>query len=202
MSDDTKTNPRTWILPAVLCVIALIGYALPAINVHFSALDQTHTFGFGLKNIINKSESLPEEFAFTEDADLSEIFSEISIIDILNDAVRTAVFSAASYIAVLILLLVFLVFALLAKFKLLKTIIVAFSLVLFITAGLVILTVPEIVIDILTDFMGDELNFILSSVDISDFFSLELGFGYWLTLSAVIVMTLIETINLIRTKKT
>jgi len=93
---------------------------------------------------------------------------------------------------VLILLLIILAVTLLGKFKLAKLAMLAISFASYIIVGSVVLTVPEIILDILVDALEDIFGIFAALIDLSGLIYAELAAGYWVTLFALAGMLLME----------
>jgi len=188
-----KTNPVMYkFFFMALCVIALSGYMQPAVNVHLSLFDMTYDSGFSLATVFTGAEN-PLDSSESGKSELSELLGDIHVIDIMDDAVRAVILSAALYFVTLMLLLAVLILAFWGKFKLVKAVILVMAFAMYVTAGLVILTVPETAIDILAGILEDMLGPLAAFVDVSEMLQIEHGIGYWITVFALAGMLTAET---------
>ena len=202
-SQTPKAGRQFFIM--ALCIVALAGFFLPVINVHLSFLEEEHTSGISLITALDRSESLLDRLDLSGQFDMDETeflqtLDEIHFVDIMEDAVRAVTFSASSYIVVLILLFAVFVLAFMGKFALLKIVMLAISLVLLIIAGAVIVTVPELAVDILHDIMEETVEIFAAFMDISEIIQVKIGVGYWITLCPIAVMLLTETLKYFQKK--
>jgi len=176
-----------------LCIIALIGYTQTAINVHLSLFDMTHSSSFGLATAFEEPEN-PINMLGLDESDLSEILAEVDMMEHFEYVRGRIVFAVVSYLLVLILLLLILGLSFFDKFKLAKIAVIAASLALYIIVGSVVLSVPEIIIDILTGAVEDILGHFAALIDLSNLIYVELAAGYWITLFALAGMLLMEAV--------
>jgi len=174
-----------------LCIIALIGYTQTTLNVHLSLFDMTHSASFGLATAFEESEN-PLNMLGLDESDLSEILAEVDMMEHFEYVRGIIIFAVVSYLLILILLLLILGLSLFGKFKLVRLAVLTASLALYIIVGSVVLSVPEIIIDILTGAMEDILGYFAALVDLSDLIYIELAAGYWITLFALAGMLLME----------
>ena len=174
-----------------LCVIALIGYTQPAVNVHLSFLEMTYSSSFGLATAFEESEN-PLDMLGMDESDLSEILAEVDMMEHFEYVRGRIVFTAVSYVLVLVVLLVIIGFTFWGKFKIAKFAMLAISFALYITVGGIILTVPEIILDILEGAVEDILGPFAALVDVSGLIYAEPGTGYWITVFALAGMLLME----------
>jgi len=187
-----KVNPDKYgIIFMTLCVMALIGYTQPAVNVHLSFLDMTYSSSFGMATVFGESEN-PLDMLGMDESDLSEILAEVDMMEHFDYVRGRVVFAAISYVLVLLLLPVILGFTLWGKFKMAKLAMLTISIVLYVTVGTLILTVPEIVLDILTGAVEDILGSFAALVDVSGLIDAEPAAGYWITMLALAGMLLME----------
>jgi len=175
----------------VLCVIGLIGYSQPAINVHVSFFDMTYSTSFGLTAAFGDTEN-PLDMLGLGESDISAIIAEVDMMEHFGYVRGRIVAAAVLYLLVIILLLVILGLSLFDKLKPVKAAILALSLALYIIVGSAVLSVPEIIIDILTGAVEDILGYFAALIDISNLIYAELGTGYWITLLALAGMLVME----------
>ncbi|MCL2232536.1 MAG: hypothetical protein FWB99_05600 [Treponema sp.] len=182
----------------VLCAISLIGYSQAAIRVHFSLLDATDSIELGLTTALGNSGN-PLDILGMGDLDLngydldesllSEILSEIGLLEHFEYVRGQTVLSAASYLLVVLLIVIIAAFTFLDKFKPAKLAVSAAALALFFMAGTIILNVQEMLFNLLNSAMEDYIDVLM---DFSDYIYLELAAGYWITLLALAGMLLTE----------
>jgi len=178
------------IIITILCVIALMGFLFPAINIDVNFLITSRNVSFSMRTIFNRPDN---PFG---GADMSRL-SEINILDVsggIFDEVRTKLVTAISaYLITLIALIALLICTLVDKLKKTSAVISTVSFALFIYAGYAISTVTEPLIGAIENTLGLVTLFI----DISSLISLSLGNGFWLTLIAIGVILAIKIVNLI-----
>jgi len=177
---DSEPPKMRWVILA-LCAVAVFGFFQPAVNVHLSFFGITRTFDFSLATIFEDS---PADTLNLNDSDLSDLLDET---DILADIVRRVALSVISYVLAFVLLVIMTVFAVLNKFAFAKTVINAVALILLIVAGRAMLTVPGMVADALSDFLG----FFARLINVYEILSMTLGWGYWVSLCACIAVILL-----------
>ena len=189
------------ILFIALCAIALTGYSQAAIKVHFSLFDMTDSIELGLTTVLGNS-GTPLDILGMDDLDLngdgldesllSELLGEIGLLEHFEYVRGQIVLSAALYMLVLLLLLVLVAFTFLNKFKPAKLAMSAAPVALFIMVGAVILNVQETVFNLMTSAMEDYIDYIGYIIDFSELIYIELAVGYWITLTALAGMLLME----------
>jgi len=168
----------------LLCAVAAFGYSRPAINVNLSFLGTTRTTSFSLATIFEDSES-PLDNLNVGQSDLSEMMGDDSI---MEDVMGRVVLSVGAYLVSFVLLLAIFIIALFEKLRKTKIVMLTLALSLVIVSGVTILTVPGIMADILSARMGLLALFI----NVGELLSISLGTGYWMILTALAIMLLVE----------
>jgi len=205
-------------------------------TVQFTLPDELGELGIGQDELAGLASdfdffALLDDLSFGQD-DLAELtvgFNLIdTIIDMMYDAIRMARLVAVLYLAPLLLLLAILVLTAISKFALAKQILLFLAFALYAIAGLVILAVPEIAIDILAinlEELFGNLEGVLGSdetlglfaallglsdiihmisdrvhVIINEAFYVELGSGYWITVILLGCMLLAEMVAFLKNR--
>jgi len=178
-------------LSIALCVLALIGYTQPAVNVHLSFLDMTYSSSFGMATVFADSED-PLDMLGLDESELSELLAEVDMVEHFEYVRGRIILPIALYVVVLVLLLVILAFNFWGKFKRAKLAAIAASLALFAIVGSVTFAAQEIVFDILYSALEYFFGDFAALINISEFIYVELGAGYWITMFAIAGMLLVE----------
>lgn len=172
------------IAAAVFCVIAVAGYALPAVNVHLSFFGATRTFDFGMRTPF-------EEYGVFDRLDLagSDLADILAESDVVRDITRRIIFGVAAYLLALILFAVAAADCFFEKLRRVPQIILpAAALALHIFAARAVLSIPEIVADALDDILG----ILARLLNTREILQIELAAGYWVTLAAISAILILE----------
>ena len=180
------------IIIVTLCVIALIGFFIPAIYVELSFLGNTRTSGFSLATVFEDNESQFGGMDFAQ-SDLADRFVDD---DIMADVTSRITLSVALYFITLALTLCVLVLSLLGRMPKVTAVLLACAVTLYIVAGRTILTVPAILLEGIQNALG----FFALFINISEMIAITLGTGYWLTLIVLAIATLTKIIGIFLTK--
>ena len=166
-----------------LCVIALAGFFFPAINIGVNFLGNSRNISLSIESLINRPEN-PFGSAGSG-SDIASRISDLDLFDFSSDMFggvgEKLVASVGAYFITLILLVAVLVIAFTGKLKIISAVVSAVALPLFIYAGNAILSVPELLIEGIKNSLG----FFALFIDVSNMIMIDLGNGYWLTLSAL-----------------
>ena len=179
-----KKLPKQMFIIMILCAITAFGYTRPAINIHLSFFGETRTTSLSLATVFEDSES-PLNNLNVGQSDLSDMAGGDGF---MEDVMGRVVLSVVAYLATFVLLLAIFMITLFGKLKKTKIVMLAIALILIIVSGTTILTVPEIITDSLTACLG----FLALFINVADLLSISLGVGYWIILSTLAVMLLIE----------
>jgi hypothetical protein len=178
-----------------LCVIALIGFLLPAINISIDFFGISRTVTLSMASFFDRPDN---PFG---DLDISNL-SQINIFDMSDDMFEEVsakiVTAVGAYFITSILLIVLLICMIAGKLKKAGIILSAASLVLFIYAGYTITTVVESLLARLQSSIEAALGFFAMVIDISYILTLSLGNGFWLTLTAIGGIVLVNIISFIK----
>ena len=181
----TSFKPQKFV-HITLCVIALIGFFLPAIRteIELSILGVSRIENFSIARIFDGSNEPLLDFGESQFSDILENS------DIMEDMGGRIVFSVAAYFGTLLLLMLFLLLTSLGKLRLrrIKLIIPPLAFILYIMGGRTIQTVSDIIVESLTNTLG----FFALFIDLSRMFGIYFGSGYWLTLTALAVIGITE----------
>jgi hypothetical protein len=164
------------VILTVICLIALTGFFLPAVNVEISFMGRTTSSSFSAASFFNRPDNrlsglgLPQTELF--DLDDASLFA--------NAGTRLIV-SAASYLTALGLLTAVTVCAALGVLMKTGIVLSAVSTGLMVYAGYTIMTVAEPIIEALNETFG----FLSRIMDFSNLITITPGAGYLLTLSAL-----------------
>jgi len=170
-------------IEAGIILIALFGITFPLVNITLHLIG-TITINFRLTDIFRNSHGdfLNDTFYLTTgDHPLSGVGLHIIV-------------PFAAYILAIILLVVTLALTFTKKFKTLKIAFVLTATTLMIYAGIRIIAMPDTLIyyleEILADFIGEFAGFLTTMVDFSNTLEVNLGLGYWLTLIALLNLSI------------
>ena len=190
---------REKIICTMLCVIALIGFILPAVNINIDFLGNTRSMSLSARSLFDRPDTPLDDLE-------SSRFSQLDLSDMSSGIVaeiRTEVIaSVGAYFIALVLLILLLVLAIIGKFKKTSILISAVSVTLLIYAGYTILTITEPLIDGIETIIENALGFLAFLIDVSSILSLSLGNGYWLTIIMLGCLFSIKTFLLIKNKHT
>jgi hypothetical protein len=180
-------------LLAGLCVIALVGFFLPAIQVEMSFLGSARTSNFSLATVFEDSDSPFEGMDFAQ-SDLADRFGDN---DMMADVGSRVALSVAFYLITFVLVLCVLAFTGLGRLPRLTAAVIVCGAVLFFVAGRVILTVPGILLEGLENRMG----FLALFIDFSEMLTISLGAGYRLTMIVLGGVALVKGLVLLHTAR-
>ena len=183
----------------VLCVIALIGFWLPAINVDVHFWGSSRNITFSMASFFDEPDN---PFG---DLDTSES-TQMDLLDMLSDVfdgISTKItISVIAYLITLLLLIVLLFFIIAGKMKKTMRALSIVSLVLLGYAGFTMSSVREPLITGIQSTLENELGFWAIFIDISNILTLSFGHGYWLSLAAIGAMALVGIISIAYELKT
>ncbi|MCL2229552.1 MAG: hypothetical protein FWC01_00485 [Treponema sp.] len=177
------------------CLLALIGFFLPAFNAHFSIMETTHTSSFGMASLFDSSlkSANQNDLLGRFDAgviNIRELTEQFQVKDIFEDAIRPLVFGAASYFLSLFLLLAVIALFILDRFNLIRFVLNVLALALLIVSGAAFHAVPEIALDCLSCSFGETAKVIFENANLHEILVLEYGAGFVLTIFALCAMLL------------
>jgi hypothetical protein len=179
------------IILIVLCLIGIIGFLLPAINLNIEFFGNSITTSLSLGTLFENTES---RFGGSDlfQADMFDFSGENIFSNIFTDVRGKVIRSVGSYFVTLIILIVTFIFVVINKFKKTSIVMLAVSLILFVYAGRTILSVVEILLLEIQSMLG----FIAVLIDISEMITVTLGNGYWLTIVTIISLIITQIILL------
>jgi len=180
------------IIFVTLCVVALIGFFLPAIYVELSFLGNTRTSSFSLATVFEDSESWFGGMDFAQ-SDLADRFVDDDIMANVDNRITVSV---ALYFITLVLTLCVLTLSLLGRLPKVTTVLLACATTLYIVAARTILTIPAILLEGIQNALG----FFALFINISEMIAITLGIGYWLTLAMLASATIIKIAGILLTK--
>jgi len=183
-----------------ITIIALSGTLFPLVNITINLLGTT-TFDFGLLDVLRNIGGEPPH----------EIFDLIAGNFLESDINVDIILPFAAYILALILIIITLLLTFTNKFKVIKIAFVSTSIFLIIFAGIGINALPELLVQYLernlSDLAGEIAGFFLndfagfligglaelltSLTDFSDILEVNLGLGYWITLSTLFILLIV-----------
>ena len=177
------------IIITALCLITLIGFFLPAINISIDFMGRETSISLSMRSLFERSES---RFggADLSQADLFNLGGDNMFSDIIADVSGIIVRSVGAYIITLILLIVILVLTLFNKIPKITMGMSAVSLGLFIYAGNTVLTAKEALVVGLESSLG----FLAMFLNISEMIFITLGNGYRMTLIMLVCLLLAKIV--------
>ncbi|MCL2224958.1 MAG: hypothetical protein FWB96_08340 [Defluviitaleaceae bacterium] len=163
----------------IICAIAVVGYAMPAISVHLSVLGIQETYNFRLSSAFEDGGLLSQ--LNLADSDLADILTE-------NEAVRNISRRIFASVATYLLSLLFFATAILLFFTEknkkrvpIRLALIGDALIFHIASALLIRSVPPMVARELQRLLW----FLARFINVDDILQIELATGYWVTLSAI-----------------
>jgi hypothetical protein len=155
----------------LIILTAVFGYAQPAVNARLSFLGITRDFDFGIRTVFENNE--------IADSDLYELLSENEAV---QDISKRIIASVSLYFGALIFFVAAAAYSFFGKMRIVKIILPATAIVLHIFSGRVILTVPEVVADTVTDILG----FLARFLNAEEILTIEFAAGYWVVLVCMV----------------
>ena len=174
----------------ILCFVAFFGFSRPAIRVSMSFLGTTRTVSLSLATVFEGFEN-PLNKLNSGQSDLSDM---VGGDDIIGNVMGRVILSVALYFITSVLVLLIYIVTVMGKLNKTKMVVLALAFSLMILAGFVILTVPGIIANTLADRMG----FLALFIEVTELLNIGLGFGYWIILSALAGMLLIDVYMIIK----
>jgi len=168
------------IIIALLCFICIVGFFMPSVNVRLSFLGFSETTSFSLATFFERNDGSIERLDF-EHSDLGDI---VNGSDMLQGIVTRLIFSITTYTLSILLILAVLTLTIIDKGWRIRMALSIFAFSSFISAGIVISTVPAVLVDTATYMLG----FLALFLNIEEMFNLSLGSGYFVTLSSLIAL--------------
>jgi len=163
-----------------LCILCIAGFFMPAATVRLSFLGFSQETSFSLATFFENNYSDSDRLDFNQ-SDLGNIAEGN---EMLQSVIARIIFSAAAYTLSLILLLAALVLIAIGKAQQIRLAALIISLASFVSAGIVISTVQDVLIDTVTDMLG----FLALLLNLEGMLNISLGAGYFVTLFALIVL--------------
>lgn len=171
----------------IIIFIALIGFALPAINVNISLLGISKNINaFNMVSFFSESDTQFGGLDLTK-TDISALTDGNNILG--NTGIKLII-SVVAYFAVMILLIIIIICTFAGKLKKTSNVLLGVSFILYIYVGHTISTLTENL------FSGIEnaLGFFASFIDISKLVQVNLKSGYLITLGAIGCLMLIKVV--------
>ena len=182
------------IICIALCVAALAGFFLPAVNIDINFLGWSANVSLSASSVFHKPDSLGG--SDLPRADLIGLFGENIFTEIFSDAETAVITSAAAYFAVFLLLIINLVFMLSGRFKKITNIILVSSFALFVYAGAAVTSAAEA----LLAGVESALGFLALFLNLHDMLTISLGIGYRLTTAALGCVLAVRIIDFVISK--
>ena len=166
-----------------LCLVGVVGFFLPAIHVGFSVFFIEGSTSFSLATIFENRE---DDDPFNLDHFDPDNF------ELVTNVAGRAVFSIMAYFAAGAALLTVAILAILNRFNLAKIICLVAAFLLYVAAGRMALTLPDLINIEIKAIAQNMLGILAAFIDLSQTVTLRLGAGFWLTLTALTGMLLAE----------
>ena len=166
-----------------------MAYFQPAVHLTFSILIIERTTTFSLSTLFERNES-PFNLDLTE-TDFSNLFTES---DVMAKVGFRVVFSVFAYLAVFLLTIFVFIFCALARLPRFHLLLISSAVLLYAAAGLVLRSVPPLANQILSDAISRLLGFFAAFINTSQVISLSYGWGYKVTLTALIFLLITEIV--------
>jgi hypothetical protein len=165
------------IISIALCLAALAGFILPAVNIGIEFLGNSRSISLSIRTLFENSGS---RFGGSDlsQADLFNLSDSNMFENLLADVRTVLITSVGAYFMTLILLIIILIFIFTGKFNKAIVIMSGVSVALLAYAGSTILSVTEILLSTLESSLG----FLAMFINLSDLLKINLGIGYWLTM--------------------
>ncbi|MCL2500249.1 MAG: hypothetical protein FWE90_07920 [Defluviitaleaceae bacterium] len=174
-----KYNLRK-IIPLLFCVFIFIAYFLPAVHLTFTILTIERGTSFSLATFFDSGEG-----SFNLDLSGTDFSTFINDSDVVSDISLRVGFGVGAYFTALLMVAAVFVFVLLNRLGRGRILLAALSLGLYAAAGRVILSVEALANRTLNEAVERLLGFFARFIPISDMIGIRLGWGYWLTLTAM-----------------
>jgi len=176
----------------MLCLIALVGYILPLININMNNISGESTSkDISLLSVFQDPSSILENESILS----SDRFAGMA--DVLSNTTRQIKTIMALFAVSLFITIIVLVFIIINKFKAITAIILSGVLFLPIYIGTAISSLSRQFIQSLEQGLG----FLASLITLSDFISIKIGVGYFVTIGAIGFLTLLQLLS-IKNQKT
>jgi len=171
-------------IEAGIILTALSGIVFPVVNVTLHLIG-TINISFGLTDMFR---NLRGDF-FRDTPYLATSNHPLS------GAGMNIIFPFAAYILAIILIVLTLTLTFTKKFRTLKIAFVLTATTLMIYAGIRIIAMPDTLIyyleEFLVDFIGEFAGFLTAMIDFSHMLEINLGLGYWITLIALLILSIL-----------
>jgi para-nitrobenzyl esterase len=159
----------------VMCIIAIFAYFLPSINLGISFRGLSSNSALSLTTIFDSSNN---PFSGLDMSGGEDELMPVDISEIMGTIIVRLVLPIIAYTATLIMLIITLIYTILNKFNLARTVMFCISIVIYFIAGLTITGTPQSLSDSMAGILGPFANFL----NISQMFNITLGMGFWLTI--------------------
>lgn len=183
---DKKTQEKQkaiYLILIMLCLISFVGHILPLINININNLSgELTSTDLSLFSVFEDSNSL----LGSESILASDRFSEVA--DVLSNNTQKIKTIMISFVVSLFTTIIVFVFVITNKFKAITTIMLIGVLVLLIYTGITISNLCGQLIKSLEQGLG----FFASFINISDLISIKIGAGYWVTISSIGCLLLVQ----------
>jgi len=164
-----------------MILIALSGIIFPLVNINLHLIG-TISISLGLTDMFRNFSG--DFFRGAFDLATSD--------NLLSDAGMNIILPFGAYMLAIILIILTLILTFTNKFKVLKIVFVLTATTLMIYVGIRLIAMPDTLIysleEILADFIGGFSGFLTNMVDFSHVLEINLGLGYWITLSTLIIL--------------
>lgn len=174
-----------WIL-IMLFLISFVGYSLPLINISINNLSgESTTTDLSLLSVFQDSNSL----LGSESMLTRERISEVS--DVLSTNTQKIKRTMMSFFVSFLIMSIVFIFVITNKYKAITTMVNFGVLLLLIYTGLAI----ENIYGQLIKSLEEGLGLIASFINISDLISINIGVGYWVIMSSIACLLLVQLIG-------
>ena len=164
-----------------LCIIALVGFFLPAVVLIVDFLGNSYSQSFSLAALFSQSRGAGTDFfSGLGESPLGELLSGIGN-DSIDQMMRALLMSVGAYLIAAVLVVLALAVQLLGRFKKIGAAVTGLALGLLVFAAIRILGVPGLAAAALEESLG----FFASLLDVSRLLHLRLGYGMLLSIAAL-----------------
>lgn len=172
---------RKRIIVIILCIIALIGFILPVVNINIGFLGySTDISVLNLTSLFNSDSQFGTRLSGSESSS-ADMFDLSGRSEIFTDMGVKLILIIVSYSFTILLLIIILIFTLINKYRKVSNVMTTISFLLYAYVGYAISTLTET----LFNSVEEKLGFSVSQFNMSDMIKINIGTGYWLTIFAI-----------------
>ena len=109
-----------------------------------------------------------------------------------NDFIKEIIMPFGAYLLMLLLIIIGTIFVFFNKFKAVTSALLVVAMGLVVYTGFGLINLPSVLAGAITDLLGNNplMGIIVSMIDISEIVSVNLGVGYWLTVTLIMAFVM------------